>query len=48
MVDVNFVGEGIVFTYKVGKTIVPYKYSDVDRGIQEEIERLTRLLNIEM
>lgn len=48
MDNVEFIGEGVVFTYKVGGTTSSYRYSNTQRGIQEEIERFTRLLKTEI
>lgn len=46
--SVEFVGNGVRFLYVVGGTVHDHYYSDADRGIEEEIERLERLLAIEI
>jgi hypothetical protein len=46
--NVEFVGDGIVFTYKIGFQKVTHSYSDADRGIQEEVIRLRQLLAIQI
>jgi hypothetical protein len=46
--NAEFIGDGIVFHYHVGSTISDYRYNNVDRGINEEIIRLERLLAVEI
>jgi hypothetical protein len=48
LIDAEFVGDGITFRYKVGNTVSDYHYNNVDRGIEEEIGRLERLLAVEI
>lgn len=46
--SVDFVGNGVVFHYDVNNTNLQKSYSNADRGIEEELERLERLLTIEI
>lgn len=46
MIDVTFIGEGVVFKYKVGDTDMSYTYADTPKGIESEIERWNNLLAI--
>ena len=46
LVNAEFIGDGITFHYKVGDTVSDYHYNSVDRGIEEEIIRLERLLAV--
>ena len=46
--DVQFVGDGVVISYKVGSKKLSHKYSDADRGIEEEVIRLEQLLAIQI
>lgn len=48
LIGAEFIGNGIIFRYKVGETVSDYRYNDADRGIQEEIIRLERLLAVEI
>lgn len=47
LIDAEFIGNGVVFHYQVGETVSDYRYNNADRGIEEEISRLERLLAVE-
>jgi hypothetical protein len=42
----TFIGKGIRFVYKVGDKTFPKEYTDADKGIQLEIERIQRFIDI--
>lgn len=48
LIDAELINNGIIFRYRVGNTVSEYRYSDTDRGIEEEIERLEKLLAVEL
>lgn len=48
MIDVSFPDGGVRFVYRVGSEEMVKEYSERYDGIEKEIERLTRLLNLEI
>ena len=48
LVDAEFIGEGVTFYYNVKGTTHSHSYSNADRGLEEEVIRLERLLAIEI
>ena len=45
---VDFIGDGVNFVYSVNGKPHSHYYSNAERGIDEEVERLERLLTIEV
>ena len=44
----EFIGDGIVFVYRVGDGTISHSYNNLSRGIDEEIAWLERLLTTEI
>jgi len=46
--EYNFIGDGIQFVYRVGETQFFKEYTDADKGIELEIERIKRFIEVSL
>ena len=44
----TFIGKGIEFVYKVRETTFSKEYTDADKGIELEIERIKRFIEVSL